>query len=310
MLRRKGRNSDIGLPTVAHSNIHGGGSSIHMDAPVVKAVKNASIFTRMSYFFLLFSVCITIFGIRHWKNNDASIVLNCGDVYCTLSIKDIGSRCFDALLHRDQIVRSNQIYMNSRREITGFITKDGENENYLSQFDHHHKSKDDKNYSYTIVLQPYDNNSMSTRNNNLSGNDDSLNFSSKEVSVADLEENFYNLRQFIALSKGDTYLKETNEIQITMKKHFRDTRRGRIRSQHSRIKRYMEGKRTKVTLRESKGPSWIGILSIIFGLFSAILTVLVGQFWDENDHSYKRKKRLSNNNAASSVRIGQRNKMS
>ena len=52
------------LPMSNSSSIDGGGRSIHMDSPAVRAVKNASTYTKVSYFAFIFSLAMLVFAIR------------------------------------------------------------------------------------------------------------------------------------------------------------------------------------------------------------------------------------------------------
>lgn len=69
--------------------------------------------------------------------------------------------------------------------------------------------------------------------------------------------------------------------------HFRDYNVGQTRrlarSVAAKINAYAKGRRNKVTVRENRPVAWQGLLLLIFGIFSTLLSLLIGQFWEESD---------------------------
>ena len=43
---------------------------------------------------------------------------------------------------------------------------------------------------------------------------------------------------------------------------------------------YMEGKKERLVIRENRNVAWQGILGLILGMFSFLLCLLIGQFWE------------------------------
>jgi len=69
--------------------------------------------------------------------------------------------------------------------------------------------------------------------------------------------------------------------------HLRDfniekTRR-LARASVSKINAYAKGRRSTFTIREARPVSWQGLTLLIIGIFSLILSLLLGQFWEEYD---------------------------
>lgn len=84
-------------------------------------------------------------------------------------------------------------------------------------------------------------------------------------------------------SKVKYYLKEEDNGLYSL--HFRhftlSQTRMRIRSSVSKVESYIKKRRQKLLVKESATLPWQGILCLIFGLVGLLLTLLVGQFWDE-----------------------------
>lgn len=57
--------------------------------------------------------------------------------------------------------------------------------------------------------------------------------------------------------------------------------RTRIRSMVNKVESYMKRRRQKLLVKETAPLPWQGLLFLIFGLLGLMLTLLIGQFWDE-----------------------------
>jgi hypothetical protein len=77
----------------------------------------------------------------------------------------------------------------------------------------------------------------------------------------------------------------TKEDDGTYGLHFRHfglaQSRTRIRSNVNKVDSYVKKRRQKLLLKESATLPWQGILCLIFGLLGFLLTLLIGQFYDE-----------------------------
>ncbi|KAL3806224.1 hypothetical protein ACHAXA_008666 [Cyclostephanos tholiformis] len=69
--------------------------------------------------------------------------------------------------------------------------------------------------------------------------------------------------------------------------HLRDFNVGQThrlaRTSVSKVNAYTTGKRTNFVLRESRPVKWQGLVLLILGIFSLVLCLLVGVFWEEYD---------------------------
>ena len=79
MFQRRGGGGSLpttmGMPTNGGGMGDGSGRAIKMDAPVVKAWKKASAFTKYSYYFLMFCVLLIFMGYRYlrfWNGKQTS----------------------------------------------------------------------------------------------------------------------------------------------------------------------------------------------------------------------------------------------
>lgn len=75
-------------------------------------------------------------------------------------------------------------------------------------------------------------------------------------------------------------------LQLTMRQFGLSQSRTRVRSSINKVDSYVKKRRQKLIIKESATLPWQGILCLIFGLLGTMLTLLVGQFWDEKPHKY------------------------
>ena len=84
-------------------------------------------------------------------------------------------------------------------------------------------------------------------------------------------------------SKVKDYLKAEENGMYTMHlRHFSLSQaRSRVRSNVNKVDSYIKKRRQKLILKESANLPWQGILCLIFGLVGLLLTILIGQFFEE-----------------------------
>lgn len=82
-------------------------------------------------------------------------------------------------------------------------------------------------------------------------------------------------------------VKDNNGSNTEYMIHLRDFNLGQTRrlarTAVSKINGYTKGRRASVILRESRPVAWQGLVLLILGIFSFVLCLLLGQFWEEHD---------------------------
>ena len=192
-------------------------------------------------------------------------------IFCKVSIKEpYGGGQKTATILKEQMVRTNQVDINKNGEITRYITQEGEprpNEVVA-------RSSDSISVSFTLVLKDFDESMQSVHDNETYH---TLIPHGKPPKAEELMNNMNDL--------GLT-VNEDNEYFLIMRFPVTNKRRGSVRLQHSKLKQYMEGRRKRVTIRETKAPDWKGVVSFVFGIFSVLLTCILGQFWEEDKRPF------------------------
>lgn len=102
---------------------------------------------------------------------------------------------------------------------------------------------------------------------------------SVEKAEDDVEDgDFSEVAKF--LDKEET--EQDGEIYVMhMRKFGLAQSRTRVRSMINKVESYLKRRRQKLLVKESAPLPWQGLLFLIFGLLGLMLTLLIGQFWEE-----------------------------
>lgn len=75
---------------------------------------------------------------------------------------------------------------------------------------------------------------------------------------------------------------EEEGVKTMQMRHFGLSQtRTRVRSNINKVESYVKKRRQKLVIKESVPLPWQGILCLVFGLLGFLLTLLIGQFWEE-----------------------------
>ena len=83
-------------------------------------------------------------------------------------------------------------------------------------------------------------------------------------------------------NNDNNFLSKTEYILHTRDFNIGQTRR-LARTAVSKINAYTKGRRTNFVLRESRPVAWQGLVLLILGIFSFVLCLLLGQFYEDSD---------------------------
>lgn len=258
-----GRND--GLP-MAQYNSYGGsgdgsGKSIKMDAPIVKAWKKSSGYTKATYYCLVANILIAFLGYRALRHSNASVWLTCHAQYCDLKITPPGRLgTIKVEFSRQQIVKSVAIKIDKQGN---FVKLD--NSPTIPMYSGKRKGKYKSNSkgpdreglydSYTLVLRD----------------------GAPESSSNEYEASLDTIKQFTHPEEGGN----NENLVLSMRRfNFGQTRR-RTKTMVSKVDAYLKHRRHQLTIKENSPLSWQGIVGLVLGLFGFLLTCLIGQFWDE-----------------------------
>mmetsp|Transcript_2229 Transcript_2229/g.4706 ORF Transcript_2229/g.4706 Transcript_2229/m.4706 type:complete len:324 (-) Transcript_2229:563-1534(-) len=248
------------------SSFDGSGRSIKMEAPVVKAWKKASGYTRGSYYSLGVTLFMVFYGFRSMRYWNASIWLTCHLQECTLEVTAPGTRAMTVVFPREQLHSAQAIKTD----------KEG---NYLSldtdKYEPPERKKKKKKYKNT-----------SKPSWNSKGPDSQGRYRTYRINLLKERpenETRKNALEFADFSMVEKYIMNTeNDMYALHFRHFGLSQsRMRVKSGVNKVESYVKKRRQKLVVKESANLPWQGILCLVFGLVGVLLTLLVGQFYEE-----------------------------
>lgn len=241
--------------------LDGSGRSIKMDAPVVKAWKKASGYTRWTYYLLGFTFFMVFYGFRSLRYWNASIWLTCHQQECTLEVTPPGTRTITVVFPRTQLSGAQAIKTDKEGNFIEFdrdkydppTNKGQKKKKYKSNYNSKGPDAEGRYKTYRVNLL-------------------------KESPKRDDRDKVVDGD----FSKVKDYLNEDEGMYSLHFRHFTLSQsRMRIRSNINKVDSYIRKRRQKLLIKESATLPWQGILCLVFGLVGLLLTILVGQFWDE-----------------------------
>jgi len=245
-------------------SLDGSGRSIKMDAPVVKAWKKASGYTKWSYYLLSFTLFMVFYGFRSLMYWNASIWLTCHQQECTLEITPPGTRTMTVVFPRAQLHSAQAIKTD---EVGNFIEID------TDKYEPPERKKKNKKYKHN---KP---------NWNTKGPDSLGRYRTYRITfLKETPDNNYKDKiEDGDFSKVKEYLTTVeNDMHALHFRHFSLTQsRMRVRSNVNKVESYVKKRRQKLIVKESANLPWQGILCLVFGLVGLLLTILIGQFYEE-----------------------------
>lgn len=287
----------------------GSGKAIRMEAPVARAWKKATGYTKWSYYALVLCVFMIYFGYRWLRYNHASIHLTCHTEECTFSITPQGwNKSHKVVFPRHQLIRAEAMkvtkegmFVELSPRLDNFKDLPGKGKQKYKKKTTSYKGPDQNSHypSYRITLRDAsDSKPPKADNNEQTG--DSVD-GSAEVEIDDVR--LTDVMSF--MEKG-----ENDEYTIIIRQFGINQSRRRVKTTVQKIDSYIKRRRHKLTMKENAPPSWQGILLLVLGLFGLLLSLLIGQFWDEpnNGHNNNKNKRQSGPGARATKRVtpGQR----
>ena len=195
----------------------------------------------------------------------ASIWLTCHQQECTLEITPPGTSTMTVVFPRDQLVSAEAIKVD---EFGNFLTVD------TDKYEPPERKKKKKKYKYNNPnynsrgpdhLGRY----KTYRVNFLKPNPENR-ASRDKLKDAD----FSNVKDFLTTNGDDMYSLHFRHFSLSQS-------RMRIRSNINKVASYVKRRRQKLLVKESANLPWQGILCLVFGLVGLLLTLLIGQFYEE-----------------------------
>jgi hypothetical protein len=267
----------------------GSAASIHLQSPVLRAIQKSSRTVRISYGCVVGFLLFMATGYRWIRSQNASVWLTCHKQECHLQITPTGhSKSISLHLARRQLVAT--LPVKTLADGT-FVTQDAIklNDEWKARKDkkankkgsskhtpsYTYKGPDEHGFylSYAILLRDKD------------ATVDGSSTNKNEAFIKPTSDAEETERDDVDLTPIRAFLDTTEEAgvhRLVLRKFRLSQTKRRVRTMTQKVESYIKRRRHKLLLKENAPPSWQGILICIVGLIGMLLSLLFGQFWDED----------------------------
>ncbi len=264
----------------------GSAASIYMAPPIVQSWQRSSVVLRRTTQAALFFLFLTYMGYRAIRYGNAHVQVNCLSTECLISVQPIGWRKQTKLtVSRSQLIHALPVrtlkdgsFVSDDKVSTDDHTRNNKGKKKSKTNANTYKGPDQEGYyiSYAVYFQ--DKNAMADEKNSPNSAD------IPPVSLTPLLE-------FLTPVKD-----QEGQYRLTMSHFGNFQTRRRVRTMIQKVLSYTKRRRQKVLIKESRSPSWQGIVMVVLGVIGTLLSILLGQIWDEDDPSQRSKKPARRNN--------------
>jgi hypothetical protein len=193
--------------------------------------------------------------------------MNCHAEECKLQITPPGSRTVTLDFARGQLLSAHGIKTNNEGDFLKFDT----DKYNPSQRGKNKYSKTKNSYKGADEFGEYRSYAIKFKASTKSSDEGETEKSEDDVPDGD----FTTISQF--LSPGE----EEGTYMLYMRKFGMTHSKTRVRSMINKVESYVKKRRQKLVLKETVTVAWQGILSLVLGLMGIMMTLLIGQFWED-----------------------------
>lgn len=296
--------------------LDGSASSIHTPHAMQLLWQRASGPVRTTWIMILLSVIMLFFGYRWLRYSSAGVSITCLSLSCDITIYPIGflRPVKVSNLHRDQI--AGVMPIKTQRDGT-FVT-----DRNIVLMDPYTKKKGKKKYSYaksSSYKGPDENGYYLTYAIILEKKEDSgnrldnteSNILEDTVPQVDLTPLLPYLDLYDAPSSDATNVDapSSKKYRLIPRKFGTRHNQRRVRSMIQKIEGYIKHRRQKIVINENAAPAWQGIVLLVVAATTLLITIALGQFYDEEvikGPGIRRKEQLKKHNPSPSTTIAKR----
>jgi len=281
------------------SNGDGSARSIHVQPPVVTKWKQSSRAVKITYSVALVSFMVIILGWRTLTYNSAHVYLECSTTDCNLVFNAVGRDpkirltvprnqilgAKPAKVNKEGVIVNDNVDINSEWKYQTNNGGSGKKGNKKNSQNYKGPDKDGNYLTYIVTVQDIDLKQDAERKLKEQNGDQTQQM--EESRAVDLAP----IRPFLvkASTKSDEGKDNNNppqEYRIVMRQNGINQTRRRVRNMVQKIDSYAKKRRHKLVVKESASPDWRGVLMLVLGGCSFLLSLLLALFWeDEESHS-------------------------
>jgi len=256
----------------------------------IEAFSKASVYTKATYGWVLVSLAVAWMGFRGIRHGHASVWLTCGATSCDLEITPPGPPMVTSItILREQLIRSDAVKAdpdgNVIRVLEGSAAAGTLPHKYAAKnkkkrknprYDVGDKGPDeDGNYdSYVLVASEFGPDKSNEEDGEV--NDGTKDKKERKKLPKTGRHPTNSLEPLSRIVQPN----EAGEYIVQMRRFNLGQSRRKALTTVTRINSYIRNRRHKLQIRETKHVAWQAIVAIVLGIFSLILSLLCGQFWE------------------------------
>lgn len=278
----------------------GGGSKGHKkkktkDNAFVKAVKEASFYTRATYVWMIVSLLMCYGGYRSIRSNHGSVWLDCVTSGCDLTISPPNRAARTKVsFDRSQIVRADIVKVDGTGAVQSSETvtsvrdswggpagRNKKGRSYSSSYTAAELGPDENGHyeSYTLVLKESGGAESATTDGD--GGASSTDPDAEQSQSGGGGGATHNLSPLFSVVEPN----DAGEYHVEMRMFNRGQTRRRANSMATRINSYTRNRRHKLVVRENRNVPWQGVVLVVVGILSFVLSLLLGQFMEPEEEA-------------------------
>ena len=254
-------------------------------------------------------------GWRTIRYQNGYVHFNCNTQDCHIKVQPLGwKRGKEQWVSRRQLV--DVLHVKTLKDGTfvtdndvkvdsvGYSRKDKKGK-YKKNSKSSYKGPDEDGYylSYEFVLRDkFDESVYRRRRVENNAVDRAMGGTTDENYDEDEDEELYEIRRENPLDALLPFLEKTGrnardeptEYRLIVRKFRVASSRRRLRTMVQKVSSYIKRRRQKLLVKENAPPSWQGIVMLVLGLVGLLLSILLGQLWEE-DHpqlTYQQQRKL------------------
>ena len=273
----------------------GSARSIRVTPTIVKWWRRLSPAIQRTYMTAVVCLVLMWMGYRWIRHENAYVHLDCNSMECSVRVQPVGwVRPTSLNIARRQLVSS--LPVKTQKDGTFVADENVKIDDYTAGRNQYKKGKKGKKYnkkkntgnykgpdddgyylSYEFIFKDKDIATVHRRvreQGEMAG----------EAPDADESEDEQNLPETVSLEPLMPFLQATNdddEYRLVVRQFRSAQSRRRVRTMTQKVTSYIKRRRQKLVVKENAAPSWQGIVMLVLGLVGFLLSVLLGQVWEE-----------------------------
>ena len=261
----------------------GSAKGIRLPNPLVTHWQKANRATRITYSLLVFFLFLFYFGYRSVRYYNASVWVTCHARDCVLQITPTGwGRKTKVTLAKSQLIGANAVkstqdgfFVEGTPELKQEMLSERKGKKKKGVSNYKGPDEDGHYITYALIL----------RERGFGGDnatEEPTEWTGERLTHPDEEEPAEMPEQDLSPIKPYVEDMGNGQYRLVMRKFRIAQSRRRVRTMVQKVDSYIKRRRQKLVLKENAVPSVVGVVAMVISAVGFILTILIGQFWEDS----------------------------